>query len=90
MLRFLSFTAFLAMLSLAAPAHASPQTCNVYPPAEWMPMAMAEEKARGLGYQKFFVQPDGGCWAIHTTKDGLRWRIMLDPKTGEIVRQGQS
>lgn len=85
-----SLSAVPAMVLASGAALATPQTCNVYPPEEWMPMAKVEEKARSLGYEKFYVQPDGGCWTIYTTKDGMRWMIMLDPKTGEIVRQGQT
>jgi hypothetical protein len=76
-------------LSVSA-VHATEQTCPYYAPTEWMPRASAEAKARELGYEKFFVQPDGGCWTIYATKDGSRWKIMLDPKTGAIVRQGQT
>lgn len=79
-----------AIVPVAGPAQATPQTCEVYPPQEWMPMKKAEEIARSLGHTKFYVQPDGGCWTIYTTKDGARWMIMLDPKTGAIVREGQT
>ncbi|MEQ1671500.1 MAG: PepSY domain-containing protein [Hyphomicrobium sp.] len=79
-------------LNLALPsiAHASPQTCEYHPPQDWMPLVKAEELARSMGFEKFFVQPDGGCWSIYTTKDGARWRVMIDPKTGQIVKQGQT
>jgi len=80
----------LGLLLSTSAARATEQICPYYGPQEWMPRATAEAKARELGYEKFYVQPDGGCWTIYTTKDGLRWRIMIDPKTGAIVRQGQT
>lgn len=80
----------LSMLLPVSPVRATEQTCPYYAPQDWMPRESAEAKARELGYEKFFVQPDGGCWTIYTTKDGSRWRIMIDPKTGAIVRQGQT
>ena len=80
----------LSMLLPVSAVHATEQTCPYYAPQDWMPRESAEAKARELGYEKFFVQPDGGCWTIYTTKDGSRWRIMIDPKTGAIVRQGQT
>ncbi len=83
-------SAILAALMPVGIAHATPQICKYYGPQEWIPMAKVEQMAREMGYQKFYVQPDGGCWTIITTKDGMRWEIMLDPKTGEIVRQGQT
>ena len=76
-------------LSISA-VHATDQTCPYTAPTDWLPRASAEAKAREFGYEKFFVEPDGGCWTIYTTKDGMRWKIMLDPKTGAIVRQGQT
>lgn len=87
--RNITAVALLALLPFSA-AHASEQVCPYYAPQDWMPLVKAEAKARELGFQKFFVQPDGGCWAIHTTRDGMRWQIMIDPKTGAIVRQGQT
>jgi hypothetical protein len=80
----------VTMLLPVSAVHATEQTCPYYAPQDWMPRESAEAKARELGYEKFFVQPDGGCWTIYTTKDGSRWRIMIDPKTGAIVRQGQT
>ena len=80
----------LSMLLPVSAVRATEQTCPYYAPQDWMPRESAEAKARELGYEKFFVQPDGGCWTIYTTKDGSRWRIMIDPKTGAIVRQGQT
>jgi len=80
----------VTMLLPVSAVRATEQTCPYYAPQDWMPRESAEAKARELGYEKFFVQPDGGCWTIYTTKDGSRWRIMIDPKTGAIVRQGQT
>lgn len=90
MIKASTLTLSLGMLLSASAARATEQTCPYYGPQEWMPRAAAEAKARELGHEKFFVQPDGGCWTIYTTKDGSRWRIMIDPKTGAIVRQGQT
>lgn len=81
--------AFIVLLPVSA-SYATEQTCPYYAPQDWMPLAAAEAKARELGHEKFYVQPDGGCWTIYTTKDGSRWRIMIDPKSGAIVRQGQT
>jgi hypothetical protein len=88
-LNVLNAVALLVLLPFPS-AYATEQTCTYYDPQDWMPRAAAETKARELGHEKFFVQPDGGCWTIYTNKDGTRWKIMIDPKTGAIVRQGQT
>lgn len=83
-----SFAAALAMALLApVAATATEQTCPYYAPQDWMPRAKAEERARELGFETFFVQPDGGCWTIYATRDGSRIEIMIDPKTGTVVRR---
>lgn len=80
--------ALAVVLAATSAVQASEQVCPYRAPEEWMPRQQAERLAREFGYERFFVQPDGGCWTIHTTKDSMRWRIMLDPKTGSVVRQG--
>lgn len=82
--------ASVSALALPGLAQATPQVCTYRSPQEWMPKAEAEDLARKLGYEKFFVQPEGGCWGIYSTRDGTRWEVLVDPKTGEIVRQGQT
>lgn len=72
-------------------ALASPQICVIHPPQDWMAREQVEALARAMGHERFFVQPEGGCWGIYTrTPDGGRVEILLDPKTGAIVRQGRT
>lgn len=90
-MRHLSAAAAAALFLSGAAAHASPQICVVTPPEQWMPMADVERRARAMGHEKFFVQPEGGCWGIYIRRpDGARIEILLDPRTGDIVRQGQT
>lgn len=80
-----------ALIGGLGAAWASPQICPIYPSEQWMPMAQVEQRARAMGYDKFFVQPDGGCWGVYARlPDGARMEILLDPKTGAIVRQGRT
>ena len=79
------------LLGNAASAFATPQMCPYTPPEKWLPMAQIEQIARNMGYQEFFVQPEGGCWAIIThNAQGMQWQILLFPNTGEIFRQGRT
>lgn len=75
--------ASLVLTLLTSQAEASPQICPIYPPEQWMTMPQVEDLARELGIEKFYVQPEGGCWAIYyNDADGTRWEFLLDPVTG--------
>ncbi len=79
------------LIAGAGAAGATQQICVYRSPEQWMPREKVEATARGMGYTKFFIQPDGGCWGIYaTTPDGARTEILLDPMTGDIVRQGRT
>lgn len=79
--------AAITVLLMSVSAHATEQICPYYAPQDWMPRENVEAQARELGFQNFFVQPDGGCWTIYATENGTRVEIMLDPKTGAIVQR---
>ena len=55
-----------ALIGGLGAAWASPQICPIYPSEQWMPMAQVEQRARAMGYDKFFVQPDGGTNGLAT------------------------
>lgn len=80
----------LASASLPLAVSASPPICTYYSPDQWMKKEAVETKARAMGHTTFYVQPEGGCWGIYTGRNGRNWRILLDPATGEIVREGQT
>ena len=84
-----------ASLTGAGAGWATPQICAYRAPEQWRPQAeieaFAAEHGKQAGYEKFFVQPDGGCWGVYArTPDGTRLEILLDPMTKAIVRQGRS
>ena len=62
------------------------QVCPIVPPEQWMPKEKIETIVSGLGYKVYFVQPDGGCWTAVAEKDGYRWEVYTNPKTGKVVK----
>ena len=76
-------------------ALATPQICDYRAPEQWRPKAeieaLAADLGKQMGFDKFFVQPDGGCWGVYArTPEGAKLEILLDPMTKAIVRQGRS
>jgi hypothetical protein len=88
----LKITATLLLATaLAATADArrgrgSDDYCTDAPRAEWKPIADFEAKAKELGYTVTKVEISGTCYEVYGTKDGLRYELYFNPKTGELVK----
>jgi len=60
--------------------------CTDAPRSEWKPIADFAAKAKELGYDVTKVEISGTCYEVYGTKDGLRYELYFNPKTGELVK----
>lgn len=60
--------------------------CTDAPRAEWKPVADFEAKAKELGYTVTKVEISGTCYEVYGTKDGVRYELYFNPKTGDLVK----
>ena len=68
--------------SIAFPAHAE------RPGADWMGIEKVFQRLTEAGYRDVTeIEADDGAWEAEASKDGTRFEIRMDPRSGAITAE---
>lgn len=86
-MRYLTATAFAALLIAPIAAHASP-ACTTEGKDKWMSEDAMKAKVAEMGYQKIKTfKVSGSCYEIYGfAKDGKKAEVYFNPVTGAVVK----
>ena len=56
------------------------------PGGDWISFTQAEQKLAALGYANVYkLKADEGYWKAKAYKDGVRYKVILDPHSGAVI-----